>query len=148
LTGRDLLRDESDVRVGLDIEEVARLEVTVAAGLAGAQAGNVDGGDDARLLRIGLVDVEAGIGHLHVTADERHAEVPNAERNLRVRFVDVPAHGCLLPRKLLSRTRVGRCEGTISQEQGTRNREQSETGEGFCSVFLVPGSSAISLRYP
>ena len=39
LSRGDLLRDKGDVRVRLDVEEVAGLEVTVATGFAGAEAG-------------------------------------------------------------------------------------------------------------
>src|SRR5690606_16010655 len=76
--GHDLGRAEGDRRVGLDVEEVGRLQVTVAVRAAGVDAGGLDGDLDGGALQVraggglaaDLVEGAADLGHHRVAGGE------------------------------------------------------------------------------
>src|SRR6478672_10520363 len=108
----DLGRDEGDLLVVVGVEEVGGLQVAVAVGDTGVDAGGLDGQRDLRGSRVRGVDVR-GAGEVgELAADGGDHRVAGAEAEARVGLVDGVVTGDVLDGAR------GRVEGRVDDGGG------------------------------
>ena len=103
--GRDLRALEGDLRELLDVEEVGRAQVLVAARLVGVDAGGLDRELDRGRLRLGGVAVDRAREVVEAAADLGDAKWRTENDDLGVRLVDGVGLGAAGPAASASRER-------------------------------------------
>ena len=81
-------RDEGDLRVGGDVEEVVGADVVVALLVAGVDAGDLDRDVHRGVARVVTVDGGGAVELVERTTHLRHHRVPRDEAETAVRRVD------------------------------------------------------------